>query len=208
MTKSDLNHVDWLAFRYVSEEMTAEEATQWELRLADDQTAREAVASAVELLQAVRELPQESWPSPLVAPISSGSSDSSTHLPHRPRMSRTWKLGLSAAAAAAMVIGVCAVSQLLPPGGSPALQPLEVDDELATVWSLTRASSAVESVEDTSTDVTTAMDEWPASPDVDVIASDRPMPSTPSWMLAGMAGLVAEHDESETTSEPAVSKDL
>jgi len=208
MTKSDLNHVDWLAFRYVSEEMTAEEATQWELRLADDQTAREAVASAVELLQAVRELPQESWPSPLVAPISSGSSDSSTHLPHRPRMPRTWKLGLSAAAAAAMVIGVFAVSQVLPPGGSPALQPLEVDDELATAWSLTRASSAVESVEDTSTDVTTAVDEWPASPDVDVIAADRPMPSTPSWMLAGMAGLVAEHDESETTSEPAVSKDL
>jgi Trp operon repressor len=42
---------DWLAFRYVAGEMTAQEASALELRLADDQEAREAVCRAVGLAQ-------------------------------------------------------------------------------------------------------------------------------------------------------------
>lgn len=44
----------WLAYRYVADELTAEEASTFELRLAEDQTAREAVAQAVELSSAVK----------------------------------------------------------------------------------------------------------------------------------------------------------
>jgi hypothetical protein len=45
--------LDWLAFRYVSGEMTAEEHAAFEENLAESQPAREAVAAAVLLAQAV-----------------------------------------------------------------------------------------------------------------------------------------------------------
>lgn len=48
------NDVNWLAFRYAAGEMTADEQHRFEQRLADDQTAREAVEQAVELTAAVR----------------------------------------------------------------------------------------------------------------------------------------------------------
>jgi hypothetical protein len=54
------NHIDmnddlhWLAFRYVCGELSADEETAFECRLAEDQAAREAVAAAVELQQAIR----------------------------------------------------------------------------------------------------------------------------------------------------------
>jgi len=47
------NDLDWLAFSYAAGELTSAEAEQFELRLADDQTAREALARAVELCQTV-----------------------------------------------------------------------------------------------------------------------------------------------------------
>lgn len=49
-TETDL---DWLAFRYISGEMAANEADQFELLLADDQNARDAVVRAVELSQTI-----------------------------------------------------------------------------------------------------------------------------------------------------------
>ena len=49
-----LNHdLDWLAFRYISDEMSADERDTFENQLAGDQPAREAVAAAVELSQTV-----------------------------------------------------------------------------------------------------------------------------------------------------------
>ena len=45
--------LDWLAFRYVSGEMAAEEHAAFEENLAESQPAREAVAAAVLLAQAV-----------------------------------------------------------------------------------------------------------------------------------------------------------
>jgi hypothetical protein len=47
------SELDWSAFCYAAGEMTEAEAAAFELRLADDQTAREALARAVELTQAV-----------------------------------------------------------------------------------------------------------------------------------------------------------
>lgn len=47
------NEHDWTAFCYAAGEMTAADAEAFELRLADDQAAREALARAVELTQAV-----------------------------------------------------------------------------------------------------------------------------------------------------------
>ncbi len=53
--------LDWLAFRYLSGEMTAEEHAAFEENLAESQPAREAVAAAVLLAQAVA-LTEKSWP--------------------------------------------------------------------------------------------------------------------------------------------------
>lgn len=53
MTTDNNNDLDWLAFSYAAGELTPTEAEQFELRLADDQPAREALARAVELCQVV-----------------------------------------------------------------------------------------------------------------------------------------------------------
>jgi hypothetical protein len=47
------NDLDWLAFRYISGEMSVNEAGQFESLLADDQNARDAVVRAVELSQTI-----------------------------------------------------------------------------------------------------------------------------------------------------------
>src|ERR1700679_1863568 len=53
MSLQDETELFWQAFRYVGEEMTLGEATDFEVQLANDQPAREAVARVVELSQLV-----------------------------------------------------------------------------------------------------------------------------------------------------------
>src|SRR6476660_2205915 len=48
------SELQWLAFRYIFGEMTADEAAEFEVRLDHDQTAREAVAESVALAGAIR----------------------------------------------------------------------------------------------------------------------------------------------------------
>jgi hypothetical protein len=64
--------VGWLAFQYVNDEMTAEQAAAFEQRLADDQPAREAVAQAVLLTEALSRGPFDLAPMP--APSQSAAS--------------------------------------------------------------------------------------------------------------------------------------
>ena len=59
MTKVNDANLLWHAFRYIADELSADETEQFEARLADDQVAREAVARAVELSQAIATLPTE-----------------------------------------------------------------------------------------------------------------------------------------------------
>jgi hypothetical protein len=51
----------WLAYRYVADELSADEASDFEERLAVDQSAREAVAEVVRLSAAVQALPSEAF---------------------------------------------------------------------------------------------------------------------------------------------------
>ncbi len=53
MTPFESNDLGWQAFRYVAEEMSPAEATEFELLLADSQAAREELARAVELTQGI-----------------------------------------------------------------------------------------------------------------------------------------------------------
>ncbi len=48
-----MNDLDWLAFRYIAGELAPDEAVRFELQLADDQQARDAVAQAFELSESV-----------------------------------------------------------------------------------------------------------------------------------------------------------
>lgn len=48
------DELHWLAFRYVAGELTADEESRFEERLADDQAAREAVEEVAELSDAIR----------------------------------------------------------------------------------------------------------------------------------------------------------
>lgn len=54
MKPNDPNDLDWLAFCYLQDEMTASERESFEQRLLVDQHARERLADAVELSQAMR----------------------------------------------------------------------------------------------------------------------------------------------------------
>jgi hypothetical protein len=53
MQAPEYDDLHWLAFRYVSDEMSPDESGAFEQRLEVDQAAREAVAGAVEMGQAV-----------------------------------------------------------------------------------------------------------------------------------------------------------
>jgi hypothetical protein len=59
MNPSEQADLNWLAFCYVAGEASADEIEEFERRLAVDQAAREAVAQAVELCQAVASIPSQ-----------------------------------------------------------------------------------------------------------------------------------------------------
>jgi anti-sigma factor RsiW len=72
------NELDWQAFCYLSGELNEAETEQFEARLADDQAAREALARAVELTQAVAAA--ESQAGAVVIPAGRGAADWSTRV--------------------------------------------------------------------------------------------------------------------------------
>ena len=77
MPNSTITDLDWLAFRYISGEMTVSETDQFESLLADDQAAREAVVRAVELTQAI-------------VAVQSASTSPSPAMPHSWTHHITW----------------------------------------------------------------------------------------------------------------------
>lgn len=85
------DELDWLAFRYVSNELAETECSAFEARLADDLLAQEAVARAVETTHAVVALMDPMEAAPAVAP----------HRSHRRQL--WWSLAGTLAA----VVAVC-----------------------------------------------------------------------------------------------------
>ncbi len=51
MKPEEYNELDWLAFQYLTDELSEDERQAFEARLADDQFAREALAKSVDLTQ-------------------------------------------------------------------------------------------------------------------------------------------------------------
>lgn len=156
----------WLAFRYVTGEMTADEEARFEQRLADDQAAREAVEQAVELHEAVRMVSSEPVPRRSVGV---------RHL--------AW-LGAAAAAAILVSVGLNGWRTSAPlsvPGTVPAPTPA-ADSATVAAWAELQRTQVSDHVV-----FGTAHVDALAPMDAAMEVFDNRDESLPSWLLAAVA---------------------
>jgi hypothetical protein len=182
------NELDWLAFAYVAGEMSAAAAEAFELRLAEEQPAREAVARAVELT--------------LVVAAAERREELAVTI-HRPATAWSTRLAWMA------VGGVAALVLALVWNGAGGKADQAVDRpvasvpaisngrELALAWSQTRAVLAESDLSESESGL------WlpahsaggdltePASEDAD----EESLAEAPSWMTAGVFGLAGMSPE-------------
>jgi hypothetical protein len=133
---ASLQLLDQLAFRYIANELTNDELQAFEDRLATDHQAREAVAAAVELTQAIAfvESTRQS-PSPTVA----NTNDALPVSPPLPADRRSWWPALGW-----MAVGSAACAALIFLADQWSLHELGSngsDRQLAMLWSETRGSA-------------------------------------------------------------------
>ena len=176
---TDRNNLDWLAFQYVAGEMSPPDAEAFETRLLDDQPAREAVAAAVELCQAVE--------ATCSAP---GRAGAATTLPAS-RMSATWMAPAAwlAAGAAACLLVVASIQWLSAPNKSGenrmARGSSDADLELALAWSDVRQLQSEGAEADAAIEPD---DDSLASSFTDELESDSSAQfDAPSWILNALA---------------------
>ena len=174
MNSFDPHELNWLAFRYVAGEMSADECAEFETRLADDQAAREAVASAVELTQTMACAANDSFDiaAPEIVVRKRGRAVRGRRL--------LW-VGLGAAACLTLVVllrGVFDVRDIADSNSNPTRRARDSQpQQLALVWSQTRQA------EETGGEA----DEETMSADETANSEDRSMP--PSWIVAAITEL-------------------
>jgi hypothetical protein len=186
--RNDASDLDWLALQYVSGEMNEVESAEFEERLADDQAAREAVASAVELVQTV---------------------SAAEHLVELPivttaaRQASWWRSVAWLAIAGGVAASIALVAML---GSMPHDDGDNSTAELAAPSTMkaadqTLAAAWVETFEDASLAVDPTLDfamDSPADERAELeslLADDSATVAAPDWMvsaLAGMSGLDLE----------------
>ncbi len=167
--------LDWTAFCYAAGELDAAAAERFEGRLAGEQTAREALARAIELTQAVSAAESQSR-GYVVTPAA--------------RQQNKWTARLSWMAVgglASLLLAVLWSGSLSPDQPTPTASRPAVAAGLAVAWTQTRAeiASAKEA------------GDWPvfpaAAPDSDEDSlsrgDDLVLEETPSWMTAAVIGL-------------------
>ncbi|MEX2173813.1 MAG: hypothetical protein WD872_05585 [Pirellulaceae bacterium] len=202
MSVRDSRHdLDWLAFCYAADELSPTEAAAFEHLLGTDQSAREALAQAVELTQAIAV--GKVWEPVTVAPTAGA------------RWSRriSWMaLGSAASLLVALLwSGVGPRMQAWPAGEAEAVSQ---KGELAAAWSETRQQMAVASEEvhwypahldahlgaaaasDDAASESLGADVWLAD-NQDADKDDAALAATPSWLTAAVlssAGLSADAD--------------
>ena len=174
MSNFEQNHEgdrEWLAFRYISGELDEEQAAAFEAELETSQPAREAVARAVELSQAVA-LAESQAVEPLEV-CSRGSS---------PR--RSWFYGMGLVGAAAVAASVAGIVWWNTRGDIPGTLNLQGgDDQVAEVW--TKISTQESQPED-------VLREQP---------SGFEATAAPSWMTAGVISLSGGKIEDDTDGD-------
>lgn len=162
----DAGDLAWLAFRYVADEMAGDELVSFEQLLLNDQRAREEVAKAVELTQAIATVPAE------------------VSLPAR---SPSWSYRLSwMAVGTAACLAVVAALEFLKQSEAPlASKPAEDTQNLAAAWVGSQHAFADESASDSTGEhssefVGTELAEHEVATDEDM--------SVPGWVLAAVGG--------------------
>ena len=184
--------IDWLAFCYIADELPLDEAAAFENRLADDQTAREAVARAVDLTRAVAVLGAEDRHR--ATPVSVVRSAWGRRI----FSGRLGWTAITAATCLAVVLvyrldrGIERVANLGQPAQSG--EQIETSDgspeQLALLWNRTREELATLQFDDWASDLLEETDEPDGSPlplakdeaGEDAYAANLP----PSWMLAAV----------------------
>jgi hypothetical protein len=156
--------LDLLAFRYIAGELTPAESEPFEQRLADDQAAREAVARAVDLAQAVASAPADTVPLPTThhSPLTTHTAAA-----HRRLRPVRW-----IAAAAAVVLGLLGIQFFKGPSDQTTL---------AKVWASLRLGQDVQDVVETPNLDLIAESEESAIDDEDDL-------TVPGWMMEAVAG--------------------
>lgn len=165
MNEPMLDELDWLAFQYVIGELSEADRVAFELRLEDDQAAREAVARAVELSAAILVHPS-AFQHPAVAGLASAA----------PRGSIRKMAAWVGALAAAVLVGLA----LWP---KPTLPPAHGvgESDVALAWNqLRQAEEAVTPTIEPADDIES---DWMVDDEVD----DEPVAAPPSWLVAGVA---------------------
>ena len=163
------NELQWLAFRYVAGELSGDEAAQFEDRLDHDQQAREAVAGAVELTQAV---------------VASGAE-----LPRVLPMRRRFRTALSWTFASAAAAACAAVIVWHGAPARPTSTARQSAQEVALAW-----SGLHQTTEDASTlptDLLASMDDAIRQSDLDVAVAagglDANDAALPPWLVEAAA---------------------
>jgi hypothetical protein len=186
-TKDCSNELDWTAFCYAAGELSPAEGAAFEQRLATDQAAREALARAVELTQAVA---MAETLEPVVVVRAERS---------------LWgrRLAWMAVGSAASLLAAALVSALVAPrADNPLVVSDDLTSELAAAWTQTRQELSVASdaglwfpdhLDAVTLDTVTGE---PVDPLTDE-REDAVVSATPSWLTAAVrssAGLPVDAD--------------
>ena len=180
------HELDWLAYRYVSGELSASDAEQFEAMLLDSQPAREAVARAVELMEVIVAAQNVDHAAAAMQPVAAnlersvaGSSSISGNA--RPWLRVAGWLSLATAASLALLLfgrpdRRPEVASVAKPVAGPSL------DELTAAWIASRPEATTDDVSEASDDT---LDDLSA--EVGAVADDAEF-AAPSWLLAAVAG--------------------
>ena len=228
-----LPDLDWLAFAYLVGELPADVAAAFELRLADDQAAREALARAVELSAAVYvcEGPVTSTSQPMSRPrleVASRQAATLGSLGKPADANPAWwrPLGwmtLGAAACLAILLGWSAVRQSRSTDATNEQMGLAA---AALLWSESRAelgeaasewplSSSGDPADEIATDDAELVDpslaeNRPAEDNslADAAFADAALEDqAPSWMVAGVTGATDTDTPSDETPQADATPD-
>ncbi len=179
MNREQTEKLDWDAFRYITDEMTSVEVEAFEKQLSTDQASREAVADAVELVQAM---------------ASSSEHDKvsvATRERSHSRVSRLAWMTLGAVACLALMSVAQGWLNHGSDGGNQPQLPSVASGELAQLWSEARDDSPEDEWRS----------EWLAEEEesfpVGSYDESEDGSSAPSWMLAAVSSQPSELDAIE-----------